>query len=82
MLVCWHIEEKLGVILLDIPVRFREDGVNVRILVALLAQDSESHMEAIRAIGNIFSDQKKISSIVNATTSEKIYDIFMNAACV
>lgn len=76
------LKKQLGVTLLRKPIKFKKDGVDVRILVALLAQDSESHMEAILAIGNIFSDPEKISSIVNATTSEKNYNIFMNAASV
>lgn len=36
------------------PIKFKPDGYNVRILLVLAAEDSESHIEAIQAISNIF----------------------------
>lgn len=74
------IKKQLAVTVLKEPVKFSPDGYDVRILVTLAAEDPESHMSAIQAISNIFSDSEKINTILDATSSDEIFDQFISAA--
>ncbi len=74
------IKKQLAVTVLKEPVYFKEGGHPVRILVTLVAEDSESHISAIQAIGNIFSDPAKIQMIIDAQNTESILELFMNEA--
>ena len=51
-------DTQMAVTVLKEPVKFKPDGYDVRVLVTLVAKDSESHMEGIQAVSNIFSDEK------------------------
>lgn len=83
-----HASNELGVLatqmsvtILKEPVRFKPDGYDVRVLVALVAQDNQSHMEGIQAISNIFMDETKVRQILDATCAAEIYDLFVSNAC-
>jgi PTS system ascorbate-specific IIA component len=73
------IKKQLAITSLRNPVKFKPDGYDVRLLVTLAASDPESHLEAMQAISNIFSDQKRIDALVNAPTAEDIYEQFISA---
>ena len=73
-------ETQLGVTVLNNPIKFSEDGWDVRILVALVAKDGTSHIDGIRAISNIFSDEDKIQEIIDATDPEVILKMFIESA--
>ena len=55
----------------------KPDGYDVRILVTLVAKDNHSHMEGIQAVSNIFADESKVNSLLNASTPQEIYNIFV-----
>lgn len=74
------IENQIAVTLLKHPIRFKEGGLKVRLLVALAAIDSESHLETMKAISNIFNEPEQISKLVHAKTTKEIYDRFIAAA--
>lgn len=74
------IKKQLAITLLREPIKFKPDGYDVRVLLTLAADDPESHMEAIRTISTIFSDKSRIERLVDATSTEEIYDQFMEAA--
>ncbi|MDQ0359867.1 PTS sugar transporter subunit IIA [Breznakia pachnodae] len=73
------IKKQLAITSLRNPVKFKPEGYDVRLLVTLAASDPESHLEAMQAISNIFSDQKRIDALVNAPTAEDIYEQFISA---
>ena len=70
-----HASSEQGVIKKQIAVT----GYNVRILLVLAAEDSESHIEAIQAISNIFSDKKRVQKILDAKSTEEIFNVFINS---
>lgn len=72
---------QMAVTVLKEPVKFKPDGYDVRVLVTLVAKDSESHMEGIQAVSAIFSDPDKVQSILDASSGKEIYDLFISAAC-
>ena len=73
------IKTQLAITVLKQPVKFKADGYNVRVLIALAAQDSKSHLEAMQAISNIFSDNERVQKILNADKAEEIYDLFISS---
>ena len=73
------IDTQLSIVVLKNPVRFKKDGFDVRILIGLTAIDSNAHISAMRAISNIFVDNKRINKIINALTTAQIYDEFIEA---
>lgn len=73
------IKTQLAITILKQPVKFRTDGYNVRVLIALAAQDSKSHLEAMQAISNIFSDNERVQKILEADKAEIIYDLFVSS---
>ena len=70
----------MAVTLLKEPIKFKPDGYDVRVLVTLVAKDSDSHMEGIQAVSAIFSDPEQVQSILNAADGKEIYEIFVSAA--
>lgn len=74
-------DTQMAVTALKEPVKFKPDGYDVRVLVTLVAKDSESHMEGIQAVSNIFSDEKKVQEILDATCPKEIFDLFVSNAC-
>lgn len=74
------LKKQLAITVLKQPIRFKSDGYDVRILIALAAEDPESHMQAIQAISNIFSQEERMKQILATTSEKEIYDMFMNAA--
>ena len=74
------IKGQLAVTVLKKPVKFSEDSFDVRLLVALAAEDSNSHIEAMQVLAGIFMDEDKIAQIVALDDADEIYQEFMGAA--
>ena len=70
---------QLAVTVLEEPIKFTPDGYDVRILICLVAKDSTSHMEGIKAISNIFADNTEVDKILKATSAKEIYDLFIES---
>ena len=66
------IKKQIAVTVLKNPIKFKPDGYNVRILLVLAAEDSE-------AISNIFSDKKRVQKILDAKSTEEIFNVFINS---
>ena len=73
------IKGQLAVTVLKKPVKFSEDSFDVRILVALAAEDSNSHIEAMQVLAGIFMDEDKIAQIVASDDADEIYQAFTGA---
>jgi len=71
------IRSQIAITLLNKPIKFKEDGLDVRLLVALVATDSESHLHALQALSTIFEKQESINQILNAKSEQVIYDMFI-----
>lgn len=73
------IKKQIAITLLKEPIKFKTDGYDVRVLVTLVAEDSQSHMKAIQAIANIFGDETSIQKIIYASSPKEIYDVFISS---
>ncbi len=73
------LEKQLSITLLRRPVKFAGDSYPVRVLIALAASDSNSHVDAMRVLSTIFMDEDKINELVQAVDSKQIYDLLITA---
>lgn len=73
------IEKQLAITLLREPVKFSQDGFPVRVLIALAASDSDSHLDAMKVLSTIFMDEEKIKELVQAEEPEQIYDLLISS---
>ena len=60
------IKRQLAVTVLREPVRFKEEGPDVRLLVTLAAEDADSHIDVMRKLAVMFSDPADITKIAKA----------------
>lgn len=72
------IKKQLAVTIVREPVVFSEDSYPVRILIALAATDSNSHVDVMRVLASIFIDEEKIKTLANSKSAEEIYEFFLN----
>lgn len=74
------IKKQLAVTLLREAVHFSENGYPVRLLVALAASDSDSHIDVMKVLAAIFMEESRIHALTEAGTEDEIYEIFMQVA--
>lgn len=67
---------QMAVTVVKNPVRFTEDGPDVRILIALAAVDSDSHIEGMTAVMGLFGDEDHSDEILAAPDGKTIYELF------
>lgn len=70
------LEKQIAVTVLRTPIKFSEDGFQVRILITLAASDNKSHLEALKDLSQIISDEEIVEKIIYANTPEEILGIF------
>ena len=58
------------------PVRFKEEGPDVRLLVTLAAEDADSHIDVMRKLAVMFSDPANITKIAEAKDADEVYALF------
>lgn len=71
------IKKQLAITLLREPIQFSEDSFQVRVLIALAASDSSSHIDTMKVLSNIFMDESKVSEMVHAKKPQQIYDMLI-----
>lgn len=74
------LKRQIAITLLREPLKFKEDGYDVRVMVTLAATDPESHMEVLQAMSILFSTPESVEKVINAATIDEIYDLFIHAA--
>ncbi|WP_321970618.1 PTS sugar transporter subunit IIA [Paratractidigestivibacter sp.] len=71
------IKRQLAVTVLREPVRFKEEGPDVRLLVTLAATDADGHIEVMRQLATMFGEPENITKICEAQTADEIYGYFV-----
>lgn len=74
------LKRQIAVTLLREPIKFKKNGDDVRVMVTLAATDSESHMEVLRAMSQLFEDPDSVKKVLGATSEQEIYDLFIRAS--
>ncbi len=70
------LRKQLAVLLLRKPIKFSQDGFDVRLLITLAASDSESHLQTLAKLSEVLSDDDLIGKILGAASEEEIYRLF------
>ena len=70
------LKRQLAVTVLREPIRFKEEGRDVRVLVTLAATDADGHIEVMRRLATMFCDPDNITKIAEAPSADEIYDYF------
>lgn len=73
------LRRQMAVTLLRKPVRFPGDSYPVRLMIALAATDSASHLDAMKVLATILMDETKIQEMTEADTPETLYQLFLKA---
>lgn len=66
---------QMAITTLKEPVIFGENTYPVRVLAALAAVDSESHLAAMQALATIFMDTGLTKQLLDATSGKQIYQL-------
>ncbi|QWT17660.1 PTS sugar transporter subunit IIA [Collinsella sp. zg1085] len=74
------IKGQLAVTLLKEPIKFEPDGFDVRLLVALAAEDAHAHLDVMRVLAGIFMDEEKIATLVQMSSTREIFQAFTEGA--
>lgn len=73
------LENQMAITVNKEVVEFSEDeSHNARLLLTLAAKDSEEHLEVMRVLAELFSNEEKIQKIVDAHSPEEVYDLMMD----
>lgn len=73
------LKRQLAVTVLREPIRFKEEGPDVRLLVTLAATDADGHIDVMRKLATMFGDPDNISRVAEAQTAEEIYNYFVSS---
>ena len=71
------IKKQLAVTVVREPIQFSEDCFPVRLLIALAATDANSHLDVMQVLASIFLDESKIRELVEAESTEEIYNFLL-----
>lgn len=65
----------LGIHIFTTPVEFGSDLGPAQILITLAAKDSDTHIEVIQALSEMFCDEENIEKLATATAKEDVLAI-------
>lgn len=68
------LKKQLAVTVLKKPIKFSEDGYPVRLLVALAATDSESHLAVMQTLAELFMSENAINDLIEAKEAKDVYE--------
>lgn len=73
---------QVAITVLQKPIKFKQGGLDVRVLIALGAADAKAHLNVMQAISNIFNNEKKVRTILQASSPDVIYHEFVTSVNV
>lgn len=69
------LKRQMAVTLLKNPVLFTGKTIPTKLLIALAATDSESHLDALSQIANVLADDKKMDKLLKAQDTDTLYTL-------
>lgn len=73
------IHSQLAATVLRQPVRFKEEGPDVRLLITLVAEDANGHIEVMRQIATLFGDPANIERAATPATADELYELLCSS---
>lgn len=68
-------EKQISLLILRHPIRFSENGYDVRLVFTLAATDSESHLDGLRNLAEIFAHEERIQAIIAAKSVAEVMSL-------
>lgn len=68
-------EKQISLLVLRQPIRFSENGFDVRLVFTLAATDSESHLDGLRHLAEIFAEEERTQALVEAKTVDEVMSL-------
>lgn len=72
------IAKQISLLVLKNSIKFSEDGYDVRLIFVLATPDSHSHLQMLRDLSEVFSDEEKIQQIINSDNPHDISTLLNN----
>lgn len=69
------IRRQISLLILKQPVRFKEDGYDVRLLFTLAAEDATTHLEALKHLARLFQDETLIQALMHAADRDTVVQL-------
>lgn len=74
------IETQISLLVLKEPIKFSEEGFDVRLIFTLAAKDSTSHLSAIQVLAEVFMDEAIIKDIIASESVDDVNRILQNVS--
>jgi PTS system ascorbate-specific IIA component len=71
------IKKQLALTLFRHPISFPNKKDTVRLIIALAAEDSNSHLDVLAQLAELLNDDSRIQSCVNMNSSQELYEEFV-----
>ncbi len=71
------LEKQLALTVLKEPIVFETDGLPVRLLFALAATDSDSHLDVMKVLTEVLMDEKKVKDLAECGDTKQIYRMLL-----
>lgn len=76
---CGALKTGMSLTLLKQEVKFAEDDEGIKLLIGLSAADSDSHIGAIQALGELLSEEETLTALLAAKSEKQLADIIARA---
>lgn len=72
------IKQQISLLVLKEPIKFSEDGFQVRLVFTLAATDNESHLNSLKRLSKVFSNEALINKIIQAESEKEVFNLLHN----
>jgi len=76
---CGALKTGMSLTLLKQEVKFAEDDEGIKLLIGLSAANSDSHIGAIQALGELLSEEETLTALLAAKSEKQLADIIARA---
>lgn len=70
------LKKAITILLVKEPFKFSESGFDVQLVVSLAPIDSQTHLDSLVKLSEIFDDEAVLDEILNASSNEELYEFF------
>lgn len=71
-------KQQISLLVLKQPIKFSNDGFDVRLIFTLAATDNQSHLDSLVRLANVFADDALIGKLISAQNEEEVYNLLHN----
>ena len=72
------LKQQISLLVLKQPIKFSDEGFDVRLVFTLAATDNQSHLDSLVRLADVFADEALIQKVVHAETVDEVYNLLHN----